>query len=90
MACSVLRIKNGYCRSGFPPHVNHEWSVVRDDWDDLVDDFFRRILIETLKYCKRKRSKILWHVKNSTASSPYSVDLQNKRLIETITIWIVR
>ncbi|TLI41509.1 hypothetical protein EWT19_21040 [Escherichia coli O25b:H4] len=43
MACSVLRIKNGYCRSGFPPHVNHEWSVVRDDWDDLVDDFFRRI-----------------------------------------------
>ncbi|ASF01651.1 hypothetical protein FQY73_24025 [Escherichia coli] len=57
MSCSVLRIKNGYCRSGFPPHVNHEWSVVRDDWDDLVDDFFRRILIETLKYCKRKRSK---------------------------------
>ncbi|ESD89718.1 hypothetical protein HMPREF1613_02204 [Escherichia coli 908616] len=52
-----MRIKNGYCRSGFPPHVNHEWSVVRDDWDDLVDDFFRRILIETLKYCKRKRSK---------------------------------
>lgn len=49
--------KKSYCRSGFPPHVNHEWSVVRDDWDDLVDDFFRRILIETLKYCKRKRSK---------------------------------
>ncbi|WP_249822435.1 hypothetical protein, partial [Escherichia coli] len=44
-----------YCQ--YTSHVNHEWSVMRDDWDDLVDDFFRRILIETLKYCKRKRSK---------------------------------
>ncbi|MEA1172289.1 DUF2251 domain-containing protein [Escherichia coli] len=33
--------KNGYCRSGFPPPVNHEWSVQGHAWDDYVDNFFR-------------------------------------------------
>ncbi|HDJ0859416.1 TPA: DUF2251 domain-containing protein [Escherichia coli] len=33
--------KNGYCRSGFPPPVNHEWSVQGHSWDDYVDNFFR-------------------------------------------------
>ncbi|HCB9560380.1 TPA: DUF2251 domain-containing protein [Escherichia coli] len=33
--------KNGYCRSGFPPPVNHEWSVLGHAWDDYVDNFFR-------------------------------------------------
>ncbi|EPS0102242.1 DUF2251 domain-containing protein [Escherichia coli] len=33
--------KNGYCRSGFPPSVNHEWSVQGHSWDDYVDNFFR-------------------------------------------------
>ncbi|ELY3740821.1 DUF2251 domain-containing protein [Cronobacter sakazakii] len=33
--------KNGYCRSGFPPPINHEWSSQGHEWDDSVDDFFR-------------------------------------------------
>lgn len=33
--------KNGYCRSGFPPPISHEWSVSGHDWSDTVDDFFR-------------------------------------------------
>lgn len=33
--------KNGYCRSGFPPQVNREWSVQGHAWDDYVDNFFR-------------------------------------------------
>lgn len=33
--------KNGYCRSGFPPPVNREWSVQGHAWDDYVDNFFR-------------------------------------------------
>ncbi|EIH4171129.1 DUF2251 domain-containing protein [Escherichia coli] len=33
--------KNGYCRSGFPPPVNHECSVQGHSWDDYVDNFFR-------------------------------------------------
>lgn len=33
--------KNGYCRSGFPPPVNHQWSLSGHEWNDSVDDFFR-------------------------------------------------
>ncbi|WP_241576366.1 DUF2251 domain-containing protein [Rosenbergiella collisarenosi] len=33
--------KNGYCRSGFPPPTNHEWSLSGHEWSDSVDDFFR-------------------------------------------------
>ncbi|QIG05411.1 DUF2251 domain-containing protein [Proteus sp. ZN5] len=33
--------KNGYCRSGFPPSVSHEWSILGHEWNDTVDDFFR-------------------------------------------------
>lgn len=33
--------KNGYCRSGFSPPVNREWSVQGHAWDDYVDNFFR-------------------------------------------------
>ncbi|QTF08685.1 DUF2251 domain-containing protein [Brenneria izadpanahii] len=33
--------KNGYCRSGFPPSINQEWSISGHDWNDAVDDFFR-------------------------------------------------
>jgi hypothetical protein len=33
--------KSGYCRSGFPPPINPDWSVSGHDWTDAVDDFFR-------------------------------------------------
>jgi hypothetical protein len=33
--------KKGYCRSGFPPPINHKWSVTGHEWDNAVDDFFR-------------------------------------------------
>ncbi|EPL1175036.1 DUF2251 domain-containing protein [Morganella morganii] len=33
--------KNGYCRSGFPPSINHEWSMLGHEWNEMVDDFFR-------------------------------------------------
>lgn len=33
--------KRGYCRTGFPPPVSHDWSKTGHEWDDAVDDFFR-------------------------------------------------
>ncbi|MBD1228755.1 DUF2251 domain-containing protein [Xenorhabdus griffiniae] len=33
--------KNGYCRSGFPPPINREWSISGHEWNDAVDNFFR-------------------------------------------------
>lgn len=33
--------KNGYCRSGFPPRINDEWSAQGHGWNNSVDDFFR-------------------------------------------------
>jgi hypothetical protein len=32
--------KRGYCRSGFPPPSEHEWSAQGHEWDDAVLKLF--------------------------------------------------